>query len=90
MRRWLLKILIIVMLGVVTHDYFIKQCDIVHVKKCDILQDHTKHQLFHIQAVVDEELPFYSDFSVEVPRRFTLVLKTQYFNELSPPPPKRS
>ncbi len=90
MRRALLKFLIAVMFGIVTHDYFIKQCDIIHTKKCDILQDHSKHQLFHLQAVVDQEPLRLSDIEIFDPQPFVSALKSQFIFKLSPPPPKRS
>ena len=90
MKRTLLKILVTLMIGVVAHDYFIKQCDIFHVQKCDILQDHSKHQLLHIEAVVDEKPPNYELICLKEVEQYSHVLKTQYFFKTASPPPKRS
>ncbi len=86
MRRGLLKLLIIFMFGLVFHDYFITQVDIV--KKCDLIQDSPKHQALHLNTLEIEpfELSFIPFFEASLFEYQDL--SSQFIYHLSPPPPK--
>ncbi|NPA56448.1 MAG: hypothetical protein GXO19_01790 [Epsilonproteobacteria bacterium] len=89
MREFLLKIALIVLVGLTLHDYFVKQCDILHGSgKCEIAIQHIDHKVYHQDFLPESPLPrsFPSHFQGESSPPSTL--SDQIDSEVLTPPPK--
>ncbi len=88
MKRVLTKALIVLLLTFVAHDFFVKQCDVMHSKRADIIAQHVDHQIFHQHFIKQEtpriEPPLEREHIHTAPRS----ISSQIHLDVSTPPPR--